>query len=105
MALCEIRSSRLLITTARPPAVFFVFVKPRRTQKPMKSASTKTVLDASPSRVPIAICSASPIAARHLPPAGLPLAKRVQDVVVHEAAPNFFHRHALGLVQRLRTVL
>src|SRR5262245_34161522 len=48
MGLCDSRSSRLLTTGAAPPAVFFVFVKPSRTQKPMKSASTKAVLTAGP---------------------------------------------------------
>ena len=38
----------LLTTVARPPAVFFVLVKPRTTQNPMKSTRTNTVLDASP---------------------------------------------------------
>src|SRR5262245_32278970 len=48
MGLCDSRSSRLLTTGVAPPAVFFVFVKPSRTQKPMKSASTKAVLTAGP---------------------------------------------------------
>ena len=42
------RSSRLLTTAARPPAVFFVLVNPKTTQKPMNSASTNTVLAPSP---------------------------------------------------------
>src|SRR5262245_11064653 len=55
------RSSRLLTTTAVPPAVFFVFVNPTTTQKPMNSTSTNTVLAPSPWSAPIAICTTSPV--------------------------------------------
>src|SRR6185436_17754649 len=58
MGLWLTTSSRLLTTRALP-AVRFVLVKPKSTQKPMKSTSTKTVLERSPWSVPITICTAS----------------------------------------------
>ena len=40
--------------TIVPPAVFFSFVKPTRTQKPMKRTRTKMALDVNPARAPTA---------------------------------------------------
>ena len=84
---------------ARPPAVFFIFVKPTMTQKPMKSTSTNTVLDAEPLKSAEARSApTSSLMLRASPGAGF----GVGHVVVDEPAPHFFHRDALGLVRQRR---
>src|SRR5262249_41889891 len=63
------RSSRLLMTAAAPPAVFFNLVNPTMTQKPMNRTSTKTALTVNPWTAPMTSCT---MLLTILPPPGSP---------------------------------